>query len=219
MEWAAWAHSPGRYAWRDIVRRKYSLFGFLLLTLVLPALAGCNKETTKAADFQMPPPLVTVAPTVSRDVPVYLEEIGRNGAFESVNVAPQLAGRILERHFQDGADLKKGELLFTIDPRPFQAQLNAAQAQLAQSKAALDLANTQLKMYGSIAGTRAVSQLEYESKRNTVAVDEAQVQAAEAAVENAKLNLDYCYVRSPIDGRAGARLVDVGNVVQANTTQ
>ena len=73
-------------------------------------------------------------------------------------------------------------------------------------------------MYASIAGTRAVSQLDYETKKNTVAVDEAQVQAAEAAVENAKLNLDYCSIRSPIDGRAGARLVDAGNVVQANTT-
>ena len=72
-------------------------------------------------------------------------------------------------------------------------------------------------MYASIADTRAVSQLDFETKKNTVAVDQAQVQAAEAAVENAKLNLEYCHIRSPIDGRAGARLVDVGNVVQANT--
>jgi multidrug efflux system membrane fusion protein len=73
-------------------------------------------------------------------------------------------------------------------------------------------------MYSSITDERAVSALDLETKRNTVAVDEAQVQAAEAALENAQLNLDYCYVHSPIDGRAGARLVDVGNVVQANTT-
>jgi multidrug efflux system membrane fusion protein len=97
-------------------------------------------------------------------------------------------------------------------------QLDSAQAQLAQSKAALDLANTQLKMYASIANTRAVSQIDVETKKNTVAVDQAQVESAEAAVENAKLNLEYCYIHSPIDGRAGARLVDVGNVVQTNTT-
>ncbi len=120
--------------------------------------------------------------------------------------------------FEDGAQLKKDQPLFTIDPRPYQAQLDAAQAQLAQSRAALDLANTQLKMYASIADTRAVSQLDFETKKNTVALDDAQVQAAEAAVENARLNLEYCHIRSPIDGRAGARLVDVGNVVQANTT-
>jgi multidrug efflux system membrane fusion protein len=189
----------------------------LYLVSILIAASGCNKQTT-AAGFQMPPPLVTVTPAVSRDVPVYLDEIGRNGAFESVTVTPQIAGRITERHFADGADLKKDELLFTIDPRPYQAALDSAQAQLAQSKAALDLANSQLKMYASIAGTKAVSQLDYETKQNSVEVDKAQVQAAEAAVENAKLNLDYCYIRSPIDGRAGMRLVDVGNVVQANST-
>jgi multidrug efflux system membrane fusion protein len=80
------------------------------------------------------------------------------------------------------------------------------------------LAATQLKMYSSITDERAVSALDLETKRNTVAIDEAQVQAAQAALENAQLNLDYCYVHSPIDGRAGARLVDVGNVVQVNTT-
>jgi multidrug efflux system membrane fusion protein len=161
---------------------------------------------------------VTAARAASRDVPLYLDEIGRNGAFESVTVTPQVSGRVLERHFQDGAQLTKGQLLFTIDPRPYQAQLHSAKAQLAQSQAALELAATQLKMYSSITDERAVSELDLETKRNTVAVDQAQVQAAQAAVENGELNLDYCYIRSPIDGRAGARLVDAGNVVQANTT-
>jgi membrane fusion protein, multidrug efflux system len=185
---------------------------------VLLAISGCGKKSTQAAGPPQFAPLVTVAQATARDVPVYLEEIGRSGAFESVTVTPQIAGRITERSFQDGAELTKGQLLFTIDPRPYQAQLDSAQAQLAQSKAALDLARTQLKMYDSIANTRAVSQLDVETKKNTVAVDEAQVQANEAAVENAKLNLEYCYIHSPIDGRAGMRLVDVGNVVQTNTT-
>lgn len=184
----------------------------------LLAMSGCSKKSTEAAGLPQFAPQVTVARATARDVPVYLEEIGRSGAFESVTVTPQISGRITERSFEDGAELKKGQLLFTIDPRPYQAQLDSAQAQLAQSKAALDLAKTQLKMYDSIANTRAVSQLDVETKKNTVAVDEAQVQANEAAVENAKLNLDYCYIHSPIDGRAGMRLVDVGNVVQPNTT-
>jgi membrane fusion protein, multidrug efflux system len=186
---------------------------------VLLALSGCAKKNTQAAG---PPPqfapLVTVARATAHDVPVYLEEIGRSGAFESVTVTPQISGRIIQRDFEDGAELKKDQLLFTIDPRPYKAQLDSAEAQLAESKAALDLANTQLKMYASIANTRAVTQMDMETRKNTVAVDEAQVQAAEAAVENAKLNMEYCYIRSPIDGRAGARLVDVGNVVQTNTT-
>ena len=91
-------------------------------------------------------------------------------------------------------------------------------AQLAQSKAALDLAQSQFKMYQSLNDPRAVSQLDFQTKKNAVEVGQAQVQAAQAAVENAKLNLEYCTIRSPIDGRAGERLVDVGNIVQANTT-
>lgn len=192
--------------------------GTMAALVALLAMSGCSKKSTQAAGLPQFAPLVTVARATARDVPVYLEEIGRSGAFESVTVTPQISGRITERSFEDGAELKKGQLLFTIDPRPYQAQLDSAQAQLAQSKAALDLAKTQLKMYDSIANTRAVSQLDVETKKNTVAVDEAQVQANEAAVENAKLNLDYCYIHSPIDGRAGMRLVDVGNVVQTNTT-
>jgi membrane fusion protein, multidrug efflux system len=192
----------------------------MLLAIVL-GIAGCGEmqnPSSAAAAPQMPAPPVTVASAVARDVPVYLDEIGKSQAMESVTVTPQVAGRITERLFEDGAQLKKDQPLFTIDPRPYQAQLDAAQAQLAQSRAALDLANTQLKMYASIANTKAVSQLDYDTKKNTVELDQAQVQAAEAAVENAKLNLDYCHIRSPLDGRAGARLVDVGNIVQANTT-
>jgi membrane fusion protein, multidrug efflux system len=192
--------------------------GAVATLAILLATSGCSKKSTQAAGPPQFAPLVTVALATAHDVPVYLEEIGRSGAFESVTVTPQISGRITERHFQDGAELEKGQLLFTIDPRPYQAQLDSAQAQLAQSRAALDLAKTQLKMYDSIANTRAISQLDLETKKNTVAVDEAQVQTSEAAVENAKLNLEYCYIHSPIDGRAGMRLVDVGNVVQTNTT-
>jgi multidrug efflux system membrane fusion protein len=198
--------------------RGFAAVGTLSVLGALTAATACNRENAHAAAPPPMPPLVTAAPAVSRAVPTYLDEIGRNGAFESVTVTPQVPGRIVERHFQDGAQLAKGQLLFTVDPRPYQAQLNSAKAQLAETRAALDLAATQLKMYSSITDERAVSALDLETKRNTVAVDEAQVQAAQAALENAQLNLDYCYVHSPIDGRAGARLVDVGNVVQANTT-
>jgi len=197
--------------WSNAIRAIAALAALL-------AISGCAKKSTQAAGPPQSAPLVTVARATAHDVPVYLDEIGRSGAFESVTVTPQISGRITERHFEDGAELKKGQLLFTIDPRPYQAQLDSVQAQLAQSKAALDLAKTQLKMYDSIANTRAVSQMDVETKKNTVAVDEAQVQAAEAAVENAKLNLEYCFIHSPIDGRAGMRLVDVGNVVQTNST-
>jgi multidrug efflux system membrane fusion protein len=151
-------------------------------------------------------------------VPVYMDEIGKTVAREMVTVSPQVTGRMMEIHFTDGGDVKKGDSLFTIDPRPFQAQLDAALATLAQQKAELDLARTQYKRYADLVVTKAVSQAEYDTRKNAVAVDEAQVQQAEAAVETARLNLQYCTIRSPIDGRAGRRLVDIGNVVEANKT-
>lgn len=187
------------------------------LLLLLLATAGCSKSNVQAAPA-MPAPLVTVVTATAQDVPKYLDEIGRNTAFESVTVTPQLAGRIVERHFSDGENLYKGQLLFVIDPRPYKAQLDSAKASLAQTRAALDLAKIQFARDEEIIGTRAISKQDYDTKKNTVDVDQAQVEAAEAALETAKLNLEYCYIHSPIDGRAGARLVDVGNVVQANST-
>ena len=193
----------------------------------LPALAaatllmitGCNRSNVQAAaPATPPPPLVAVAKATAQDVPKYLEEIGRNAAFESVAVTPQVGGRIVERHFQDGENLRKGQLLFAIDPRPYKAQVDAAQAALAQAKAALELAKIQFERAAEVIGERAISKQDYDTKKNAVDVGQAQVEAAEATLETAKLNLEYCYIHSPIDGRAGARLVDVGNVVQANAT-
>jgi multidrug efflux system membrane fusion protein len=200
------------------VKFRYWESSRVVLCAAILSAAGCGKGGPPAGMPQMPPPLVTVTNAVAQDVPVYLDEIGKNYAFESVTLMPQVSGQIIERDFEDGASLKKGQLLFVIDPRPFKAQLDAAEAQLAQNKAALDLASTQLKMYAAIADSRAVSQFDYETRKNAVDAGKAQVQSGEAAVETAKLNLEYCYIHSPIDGRAGARLVDTGNIVQANTT-
>jgi membrane fusion protein, multidrug efflux system len=190
----------------------------LLLTVLLFCVS-CNRGSARADNpTALPPPLVTVVTAKAQDVPQYLDEIGRNAAFESVNVMPQVSGAITERKFQDGENLKKGQLLFVIDPRPFQAQLDSAQANLAQAKAALELAKIQFERDKGLVGTRAISQQDYDTKKNTVDVSEAQVEAAKAAIETAQINLNYCYIHSPIDGRAGARLVDAGNVVQANLT-
>ena len=111
-------------------------------TVALAATVGCSKGDVQAAPA-MPLPLVSVVKATAQDVPRYLDEIGRNTAFEAVTVTPQVGGRIVERHFQDGENLAKGQLLFVIDPRPYKAQVDAAQAALAQAKAALDLAKIQ----------------------------------------------------------------------------
>lgn len=184
--------------------------------LVLSALAGISCGKKKEQSFERPPAPVTVAQAVAKDVPVYLDQIGKCVAREVVAVQPQVSGRITAIHFVDGANLSKGDLLFTIDPRPFEAQLHAAQADLSRNNAALNLAKTQWGRAETLIQTKAISQEEYDTRKNAVELAQAQVRQAEAAVETARLNLEYCSIRSPIDGRAGHRLVDVGNVVKAN---
>lgn len=179
--------------------------------LCLAVFAGCRQEAPPA--FERPPAPVSVVEAVSRDVPFYLDEVGKVAAREVVSVQPQVSGSITEIHFTDGAHLRKGALLFTIDPRPYRAQLAAAEANRAEAKAALDLARIQFERAANLIQTRAISQQEYDTRKNAVDVAAARVEQSEAAVQTARLNLDYCFIRSPIDGRAGERLVDRGNVV------
>jgi len=202
------------------VNRSFPVRSAIVLSLLLILLftAACNRGNPQASPLTMPTPVVTVAQAVTREVPTYLDEIGKNGAYESVMIMPQVGGRIIERHFKDGDNLKKRQLLFVIDPRPYQAQVDSAQAALAQAKAALELATIQFARDKEIIATRAISKQDYDTKQNAVSVGQAQVDAAQAALETAKLNLEYCYIHSPIGGRAGARLVDAGNIVQANAS-
>ncbi len=180
-------------------------------------LTGCASKAPQAA-FERPPAPVTVAAAVTQDVPIYLDEVGRGVAREFVSVQPQVPGRITELHFADGADLKKGDLLFTIDPRPFQAQVDQASANVAQSKAALALAKLNFERAQQLLASSVIAQQDFDTSKNTVDVAAAQVDQNEALLETAKLNLEYTSIHSPIDGRAGHRLVDVGNIVTANNT-
>ena len=184
------------------------------LALIFAGLAACNKKPE--ANFERPPAPVTIARAIARDVPVYIDAVGKTVAREVVSVQPQVSGRITQIHFTDGANVKIGDLLFTIDPRPYQAQLNQAEANVAQAEAALSLAKVNFARVENVGDPRAVSRQDYDTKKNAVDAGEAQVKQLRAAVENARLNLEYCTIRSPINGRAGQRAVDVGNVVSAN---
>jgi membrane fusion protein, multidrug efflux system len=190
--------------------------GAMLGALVAVSLfTGCGKESQPA--FERPPAPVTAATAAAQDVPIYIDAVGKVVATEVVSIQPQVSGRITRIHFTDGANVKVGDLLFTIDPRPFQAQLNLAEANLAQAAAALELARVNFARVESVTDPRAVSRQDYDTKKNAVALAEAQVQQNRAAVDTARLNLDYCTIRSPINGRAGQRTVDIGNVVSANS--
>jgi membrane fusion protein, multidrug efflux system len=195
----------------------------LIMGALVLALVGCTSSSGATGQKaggppQRPPASVTIAAAVTQDVPLYLDEVGRCVAREAVSVQPQVSGRITAIHFTDGADLRKGDLLFTIDQRPFEAQLHSAEATLAQQRAALDLAKLQFERAAGLIGTKAIAQSDYDTRKNAVDVAAAQVRQSEAAIETARLNLEYTSIRSPINGRAGHRLVDIGNVVGANTT-
>jgi len=153
----------------------------------------------EAKGAQPPARPVLVAKVITKDAPIYLDEIGTCAAYETVQVQAQVSGKIIERQFQDGSDVKKGDPLFTIDPRPYQAVLDQANAQ-----AALDQAT--LKRQEDLRARKVIAQQDYD-----IAV--ANAQKSKAAAEAAQVNLDYCYIKSPINGRAGLRQVDVGNVV------
>ena len=192
-------------------RRLLPLAPLLALPLLLAACGG-----KPAGGFQMPPRPVTVAPAVQQDVPVYLDEIGTCTSPEVVSIVPQVTGKITEVFFKEGADVKKGDPLFTIDPRPYLAALEQAQAALLQDQAKLQLAKSQLDRSAKLVQGDYISPQDLDTLKTNASTAAALVQADQAAVDNAKLNVEYCHIVSPIDGRLGKRLVDVGNVVSAN---
>jgi membrane fusion protein, multidrug efflux system len=179
---------------------------------MLAAAGGCGK---KPAPPERPAALVAAADVNVCDVPVYLDEIGSCTAIETVSVRPQVTGQLAEVHFVDGAELKKGDKLFTIDDRPFKAALAQAQASLAQNRATLELATEQFDRAKRLLPSSAISQEEYQTRQTAYNFAVALVRNGEAAVETAQVNLNYCYIHSPIDGRASLNQVDAGNVVSS----
>jgi multidrug efflux system membrane fusion protein len=182
-----------------------------LIYLLPLVFAGCGeKQITNSSPAAKN---VLVTKVQSMDVPVQLHEFGRLSSPESVNVQPQVNGRIMEVHFTEGQEVKKGDLLFVIDPRPFQADLEQSQGQLKSDQAQLDLAQRDLQR--DVQQQRFVSAQQIDRDRAQVENLQGSVAKDQAAIDHAKLNLEYCYVRSPNDGRTGRRLVDPGNYVAA----
>src|SRR5205814_1503483 len=174
----------------------YLLF-ILLASFVLYRIFQQRASEAKAAQPPVRP--VLVAKVITKDVPLYLDEIGTCAAYETVQVQAQVSGQIVARNFQDGADVKTGDLLFTIDPRPYQAALEQAQGQLAQAQSKLVLDQITLKRQQELRARNVISPQDLDAAQATVKSDEAMVKTAEGAVAAAQVNLDYCSIRSPIN--------------------
>lgn len=213
---------PSRFGYRFTASSKpgagNGIISWIAPLIFIPSLffLGCGGDGGGMQEF--PPARVTVTEALSQDVPVYLDEVGKCVALESVSIQPQVSGRITGIHFKDGAELKKGDPLFTIDQRPYKAALDLAEANLAKARADLELAKIQFARVEDLTDSRAVARQEYDTRKNAVDVAAALVEQSQAELDSARIDYDYTTIDSPINGRAGHRLVDIGNVVTANTT-
>jgi multidrug efflux system membrane fusion protein len=225
-----------------MVQRLTGLAPWVLASALL--LAGCSDNATGKARVQVPPVPVTVSDAVEKTLPVQLTAVGNAQAYTTVGIKSQVNGQIMEVRFKEGQDVKKGDLLFVIDPRPFeaalrqaeaalgqrQAEVQQAQANLERDQAQLDNAKVQERRYRDLVDRELIAREQYDQLRTNWAALEATVAADRAAVENAKastraaqanvdsarLQLAYTTIRAPIDGRTGNLLVQSGNLLKGN---
>src|SRR5689334_2410652 len=158
---------------------------------------------------------VSVATVESRNVEVWDEFSGRLEAIERVEVRSRVAGALLSVHFREGALVKQGDLLITIDPAPYAAEVDRLQAQLAAAQARVLMTKSDVQRGEALSGSRVISQRELDQRVNAQSEAEANVKAAQAALQAAQLNLDYTQVRAPVSGRVGRLEITVGNLVAA----
>ena len=182
--------------------------------LIFQANRGSRAETQKGA-FAVP---VTTAAVISKTVPVRLYAIGNVEPYTTVAVKARVDGQLVAVRFKEGDEVRQGSVLFEIDPRPFAASLKQAQANLLKDKALFDRASQQEKRYKDLLGKNFISPDAYEQVRTNAETAAATVSADEAAIENSKLSLEYCTIRSPVTGYAGRIQIQQGNLVKANDT-
>ena len=195
----------------------------VLIGIAALAIAGAVGWRYGPALIAGGPPPAPAAPTIpvtaglaeAQDVPVYLQGLGTVQAYNTVNVRSRMDGQITKVFFNEGQDVKTGDPLFQIDPRPFQAALDQAKANKAKDEASLQGAQLDLQRYSKLLSSGFQTRQQYDQQKATVGQFQGAVQADQAQIDTAQLNLDYATVRSPIDGRTGQRLVDIGNYVQA----
>jgi len=199
--------------------REYFMSGlqWVLSSLIAATLlTGCSpggKTPAKEPPKGVP---VTIGSAVQKSIPIQVRAIGTVEAYSTVSVKTMIGGQIMRVGFSEGQDVRKGDLLFEIDPAPYEAALKMAEAARARDIALKDNAEKEVRRYASLVEKNLVPRQQYDQFASSAAALEATVQADAAAVENARVQLAYCFIRSPIDGRTGSLLVQAGNLVKAN---
>ena len=177
--------------------------------MLLSALGGCKKQSPPAP----PPPTVSVVQPVEREVVEWDEYTGRLESPETVEIRARVSGYLDKVHFKEGKEVKKGDVLITIDRRPYQAELDRADADHQRAESQAELAKNDAERAKRLIATKAISEEDYDTKTRTYASALATVRSARAALDSARLNLEFTEIRAPIDGRIGRALVTEGNLV------
>jgi multidrug efflux system membrane fusion protein len=188
------------------------------MVVIAPALAACGQGVSQPQSAAPSPPQVTVAKPVSKMIAEQDEYVGRFVAVESVEVRARVSGYLDAIHFQDGQMVKRGDLLFTIDRRPFQTALAQTQAGLAQARATLTFAESDLARAQGVAIGTVITQQTFDQRMQAKRVAQSAVAAQEAAVSQAALDLEFTELRAPVSGRIGDRRVSIGNLVTGGTS-
>ena len=204
---------PGRSKTKIVI-------GVVVFAVIL-IIAICSRrksaaQTAAAGKNQQRPVPVAVTTVQSRDVPVYLEGLGNVQAYLTVTVKTRVDGQLLRFNFQEGQKVRKGDELALLDPRPFEAALSQAEAAKARDAAQLENARKDVERYAAMYKAGVIPQQQYDTQVALVGSDVGTIKVDDAAIENAKLNLSYCHIQSPLDGTVGLRLVDAGNMVHAS---
>lgn len=192
------------------VRQGLTLLGMVLL---ITQLSGCDKGVAQNAP--PPPPEVSAAPVLIKPVSQWDNFNGRVEAVQSVQLRPRVSGYIDAVNYREGDEVRKGQVLFTIDDRSYRAALEQAKAELARARSQASLARSESGRSEKLIGTQAISREAWEQRRSAASQAQADVLAAEAAVDMAQLNLDFTRVTAPIDGRASRAMITAGNLVTA----
>src|SRR5262245_3994324 len=203
------------------MRRKAVACGSLVLAALL---AGCESlkpagPTSQPAAKPAPAVPVKTALAVRGDFPITISAIGWVEAYATVTIKPQVAGQLQEIHFREGDELAENQVLFTIDPRPFEAALQLAQATLERDKALADDADLEATRMYDLFKSNQATERERDASRFAANSKQAQVRADEADLQRARLNLEYCTIRAPFAARAGSYLVHRGHVLKENETE
>jgi len=194
-----------------------AFWGLGLTLAICAALAGCSSQQAKSAKASGPPPAVPVgvATVQQSNFNVYLTGLGSVQAFNTVSLKTRIDGQIMQVNFREGQDVKVGELLIVIDPRPYQVALQQAEANLQKDEAQLTNAKAQYARNKVLYEQGVIAKQDLDTLEASLGTYEGTIASDQAAIANAKLNLTYCYIKSPINGRIGLRQVDSGNYVTA----